>query len=99
MLELLTGPSNTSDYLPFAFISSATDQLGVPYVNVWKNYRGSMFSGGSVHEKLANMVRFPDVWAARGVTYAVALRCRRCGRLLTVPESIATGLGPICAGR
>ena len=26
-------------------------------------------------------------------------RCGRCGRKLTVPESIASGLGPVCAGR
>ena len=26
-------------------------------------------------------------------------RCGRCGRTLTVPESIASGLGPVCAGR
>lgn len=26
-------------------------------------------------------------------------RCGRCGRPLTVPESITTGLGPICAGK
>lgn len=26
-------------------------------------------------------------------------RCGRCGRVLTVPESIASGLGPECEGR
>jgi len=26
-----------------------------------------------------------------------ALNCRRCNRLLTTPESIATGIGPVCA--
>lgn len=26
-------------------------------------------------------------------------RCGRCGRMLTVPESIAAGIGPECAGR
>lgn len=26
-------------------------------------------------------------------------RCGRCGRKLTVPESIETGIGPVCAGR
>jgi len=26
-------------------------------------------------------------------------RCGKCGRRLTTPESIATGLGPICAGK
>lgn len=25
-------------------------------------------------------------------------KCGRCGRLLTTPESIRTGLGPVCAG-
>jgi hypothetical protein len=25
-------------------------------------------------------------------------KCGRCGRLLTTPESIKTGLGPVCAG-
>jgi hypothetical protein len=25
--------------------------------------------------------------------------CARCGRALTVPESIASGIGPVCAGR
>lgn len=26
-------------------------------------------------------------------------RCGKCGRRLTTPESIETGIGPICAGR
>jgi hypothetical protein len=26
-------------------------------------------------------------------------RCGKCGRTLTTPDSIATGLGPVCAGR
>ncbi len=26
-------------------------------------------------------------------------RCGRCGRTLTVPESIASGIGPVCAGK
>jgi hypothetical protein len=27
------------------------------------------------------------------------VRCRRCGRVLTNPESVALGIGPICRGR
>lgn len=26
-------------------------------------------------------------------------RCGRCGRVLTTPESISTGIGPVCGGR
>lgn len=34
-----------------------------------------------------------------GVQFWHEGRCGRCGRVLTVPESIATGFGPECAGR
>lgn len=33
------------------------------------------------------------------VEFAHAGRCGRCGRLLTVPESIASGFGPECLAR
>lgn len=42
-------------------------------------------------------------WAGRqepeGYVIKHAGRCGRCGRILTVPESIDLGLGPECAGR
>lgn len=34
------------------------------------------------------------IYARRNLT---TLNCRRCNRLLTEPESIATGIGPVCA--
>ena len=33
------------------------------------------------------------------VEFYHAGKCGCCGRTLTVPESIVTGLGPVCAGR
>jgi Family of unknown function (DUF6011) len=44
----------------------------------------SKLAGGRHHEEL-------EVWHEG--------RCGRCGRALTVPESIASGLGPECARR
>ena len=35
----------------------------------------------------------------KAVTFLHAGTCGKCGRELTNPESIATGLGPVCAGR
>jgi hypothetical protein len=96
VLELLVGPRNTADFIPFAFVSSATDQLGIPYINVWRSFQGTMFGGGSVHDKFARMIRHPADYMARGMTFHVALRCRRCGRLLTHQNSITDGIGPIC---
>lgn len=38
-------------------------------------------------------------YAVPNVEFAHAGRCGRCGRLLTVPESIASGFGPECLAR
>jgi hypothetical protein len=37
--------------------------------------------------------------AVANVEFSHAGRCGRCGRLLTVPESIASGFGPECINR
>lgn len=37
--------------------------------------------------------------AVANIEFAHAGRCGRCGRLLTVPESIASGFGPECLSR
>ncbi len=44
------------------------------------------------------------VWAFKNaedprVAFYHSGKCGRCGRRLTTPESITTGLGPVCAGR
>jgi len=36
-------------------------------------------------------------WAEKGYTILGEGRCVRCNRLLTTPESIKSGIGPICA--
>jgi hypothetical protein len=62
-------------------------------VRVWSKH------AGSVLDTYGRMLSDPRGWAAKGCTFRVEARCRRCGRALTHPESIATGLGPVCAGR
>lgn len=37
-------------------------------------------------------------WADKGFTIMGEGRCIRCNRLLTEPNSIKTGIGPVCAG-
>ena len=47
---------------------------------------------------LAALIRRPDGSALPpGLAVWHSGRCGRCGRLLTVPESIASGIGPTCA--
>lgn len=88
VVELLTGPDNGSDFKGFGFV----DNIGE--IKVWERFRD--IEGKSIHEKYANMLCYPERWQAKGVEYMFALRCRRCGRLLTVPESITSGYGPEC---
>lgn len=88
LVGMLTGPDNLSDYLAFGVLSESGDR-----VFLWKKYQGSEFFGW-VAAALLDPERFADrvEWSFDG-------RCRRCNRVLTCPESVASGIGPTCAGR
>jgi hypothetical protein len=88
-VAVLTGPDNTADY----------------------TYLGCIFTDGRfvvtkksrISPKAPSSVAFRWVWerlhAGRSlgpVEVHHEGRCGRCGRPLTVPESIESGLGPIC---
>lgn len=85
IVELLTGPDNTSDYRAFGFV----DDDGK--VTVFKKHRGTDF------EKMANILNNSDRFQeSHGLIYQFAVKCRRCNRDLTDPESITLGIGPVC---
>lgn len=83
-VSLLSGPNNEADY---TFIG-------------WLN--GSVFSASKKH---AGNELFPRLLlalvadpTAAGMEYArESQNCYICNRLLTTPESIAAGIGPVCA--
>ena len=84
VLELLTGPDNTSSYKGLAWYSR---KIG----NLWKF--------GTNNEVLVNtfakLVERAEVLP--GYTVHFAKHCLKCNRLLTTPESIERGIGPVCA--
>lgn len=81
LLELLAGPDNTHDYKTIGFIKNG------PRVNLFKRYRES---GDRIAIQAANqLVADPE-------SALVAKHCLRCNAVLSVPESIAAGLGPEC---
>lgn len=87
VVGLLTGPDNTSDYTWFGFVKPER-------VIVWKKHRGG------VYDTYARMLANPEPWEAKGVVYHWDhVCCRKCGRDLTTPESLESGIGPVCAGR
>lgn len=85
VVGLLTGPQNTSDYQNFGFLEGGQ-------IRVWKRYQGTDF------ETYAKMLMHPSQFIEKGAEYMVEGHCIRCNRLLTVPSSIESGIGPVCAG-
>lgn len=87
VVSLLTGPDNTNNYTGFAFM----DEFGV---HVWAKMHTKRYVD------LANMLEKLNEHEANGkVEVYVSTRCRVCNRTLTTPESVKSGIGPICAGR
>lgn len=95
-VNLLRGPDNTAD---FAYMGVMRKQ---PARFFWTQASGKVGRGAPAHKALLWMLdqlnckrdvlgSLTEVWHEG--------RCGRCGRKLTVPESIAHGLGPECAGR
>ena len=88
VIATLPGPSNESNYTGFGFI---TDGKVIP----WKRYRVGY---ETILAEARFLLRGDQEQAGR--RYAARTgRCRKCNRILTSPESIAAGIGPICAGR
>jgi hypothetical protein len=95
VVEMLIGPDNTDDFMPFGFIADGTGLSIAGTVITWKKFRGE-FPERSQYERFADLLNRPLDWSARGVEYLISLKCRRCGRDRTHPESLADGLGPVC---
>lgn len=89
-VALLSGPDNDADYqflgTVFAdgtFRVSAKSRIGADAPSA------KAFAYAWAHLSRGQLPPQCEVWHEG--------RCGKCGRTLTVPESIATGLGPVCA--
>ena len=99
VVGLLTGPNNETDYTNFATVSKEGDKIWV-----W-----SRFKRQSKNEKQTKYETYgwiiEDLRAKEGKRWGYRFsieghgRCCVCNRRLTNPESIETGIGPVCAGK
>ena len=85
-VKVLTGSDNEADYT----------YLGLIKNNIYWHGRKSRISRDAISARAfewfwSNISRLPD-----GLQVMHNGRCGRCGRTLTVPESIASGFGPEC---
>ena len=97
-VSVLTGPNNTNDYSVMGTIFRGTDGSVDRYVH---NHRR-----GTIDEDAPSVVAFKYVFNQL-VTDSLADfielwhegRCSMCGHLLTDPDSIRRGIGPVCINR
>jgi len=87
VVGLLTGPDNENDFRPFGFV------LDGGRIAVWMKHRGTEF------DRFARLLEDLDGSAARWNLFVEwSVKCRKCNRELTTPDSIQSGIGPICSG-
>lgn len=85
IISLLIGPDNTYNYKGFAFVVGSV-------LEPWSTSK----MGRKVEDAAEFLLQ--GNFRAHGHMYSLkSNNCYRCGRPLTVPESILTGLGPDCA--
>ena len=88
VIAFLSGPCNEGDYTSFAFVANGQ-------VYPWKRFQHG-------YDTIIAAARFlvgGDYQAAGKMFALESGLCYVCGRTLTDPLSIETGIGPICASR
>lgn len=110
ILSLLVGPSNEDDYKGVAFWDDRAKT-----VRVWSRFvddkhasscgtridasRWEPSRWSSTQLKLAIWLRLALGYGRPGYALLREGRCLVCNRRLTTPESIESGIGPVCAER
>lgn len=91
-VKVLNGPDNTSSYLYLGYVK--TNQPGEMFAGNKGRPDAASYKALSWTLKQLAAGRMPE-----DLEFLHAGKCGCCGRALTVPESIKTGLGPVCAGK
>mgnify|MGYP006875944118 CR=1 FL=1 len=109
-IRLLQGDDLTS-LEAWHFIGRFYDELPLTanYPRIWfKSYGWCYYPGHWItvrdgllysDQAIAWLLLRTSEYLKKGCQFWMSDRCARCGRLLTVPESIKTGFGPKCGGK
>lgn len=95
-VKLLTGPDNTGDY---SYLGKMDPNTGAVSLSAKSCANDKAWSVRIVRRVLAQMFEGEGMASILKAGWDVHHegRCGRCGRPLTVPESIECGIGPDCA--
>jgi hypothetical protein len=93
--KVLSGPDNTSDYR----YMGAVHRTALELIHTTRSQVSDMAKSFQALDWFFRMWRVKSPVLGEKLEVWHEGRCGRCGRKLTVPESLAAGLGPECAGR
>lgn len=94
-ISLLTGPDNTANYTYLGMLRAFTGEVVLT--------KASRYNDDSwpvrIIRRVIGRAFADDLQAIEATGWSVYHegRCGRCGRALTVPQSIESGIGPECA--
>lgn len=92
-VSVLTGPENTKHYSYIGIVNRRTGEFKLTAKSKLPMDDKRVMGFAWLVRSMNHLSAFPHVEARHHN------HCGRCGCLLTVPESIDTGLGPVCNGR
>ena len=90
-VALLAGPDNTADYVYLGVLRDGAFRLTKKSRMTYASPPVKAFTWALTRLQAGILPAQLAVWHTG--------RCGRCARLLTVPESVARGIGPECAGK
>ncbi len=93
IVALLTGPDREDyqNWQQFAFVTDGR-------VKVWRSKSNP--AEPTQFDHFARILNNQEHYEENGLAeFMTEGTCRRCNRELTVPESIKSGIGPVCAGK
>jgi len=97
-VSVLTGPDNTKNYTYMGMLDGRHEQWQ-PNGGTFRETKGSKIRHDALSWKVFDWL-MKYVYASHPLPNGYRLyhsgRCGRCGRQLTVPESIKAGIGPEC---
>lgn len=95
IIDVLHGAENSRDYRPIAYVSR--EHFVLHPGGGFTRPSWTMPSVLALYWAWKHLIQTPSEHAFSLTEVWHSGNCSRCGRLLTTPESIAIGLGPVCA--
>lgn len=96
-VKMLAGPNNEEDYV---YVGKLNDHTGQVNATAKSTIRSDSAAYKLLNRTLARIwCDDHNAYEQHGFQVHHEGKCGRCGRKLTTPESVKTGIGPVCSGR